>query len=98
MDIRNSLDGLKSLLGTGAAAPASTSSSKGGSAQSGGLLGADKATVSSAGTQASSLAGESGVRMDKVAGIQAQLAAGTYNVPASALASRMVDVMLGGQL
>jgi len=32
--------------------------------------------------------------MDKVASIQSALAAGTYNVPASAVASKMVDAML----
>jgi negative regulator of flagellin synthesis FlgM len=42
-------------------------------------------------------AGEDGVRMDKVAGIQAALAAGTYNVPPALVATRMVDAMLGGQ-
>ncbi len=35
------------------------------------------------------------VRMDKVAGIQAALAAGTYKVPTGAVASRVVDSMLG---
>ena len=37
-----------------------------------------------------------GVRMEKVAAIQAALAAGTYDVPASAVASKLVDAMLGG--
>jgi anti-sigma28 factor (negative regulator of flagellin synthesis) len=32
--------------------------------------------------------------MDKVAGVQAALAAGTYNVPPSAVASKMVDSMM----
>jgi anti-sigma28 factor (negative regulator of flagellin synthesis) len=41
-------------------------------------------------------AGEDGVRTDKVAGVQAAIAAGTYNVPTSAVASKMVDAMLGG--
>jgi anti-sigma28 factor (negative regulator of flagellin synthesis) len=35
--------------------------------------------------------------MDKVAAIQAALAAGTYNVSASDVASKVVDSMLGGQ-
>jgi anti-sigma28 factor (negative regulator of flagellin synthesis) len=37
---------------------------------------------------------EAGVRPDKVANVKAALAAGTYNVPASAVASRVVDEML----
>ena len=36
------------------------------------------------------------VRTEKVAAVQAALAAGTYNVPASAVASKMVDAMLSG--
>jgi anti-sigma28 factor (negative regulator of flagellin synthesis) len=35
------------------------------------------------------------VRADKVAGVQAAMAAGTYNVPAAAVASKVVDSMLG---
>ena len=95
MDIRSSLDGLRSLLGvnpapqpaTGAKSAATTSSS---------ALGSDRATLSNAGSEVLQTAGEDGVRMDKVAGVQAALAAGTYNVPPSAVASRMVDAMLGG--
>jgi anti-sigma28 factor (negative regulator of flagellin synthesis) len=34
--------------------------------------------------------------MDKVTGVQAALAAGTYNVPPMAVASKMVDAMLSG--
>jgi hypothetical protein len=34
------------------------------------------------------------VRADKVAAVQAALAAGTYSVPASAVASRVIDSML----
>jgi anti-sigma28 factor (negative regulator of flagellin synthesis) len=36
------------------------------------------------------------VRADKVASVQAAIAAGTYNVPASAVASKVIDSMLGG--
>jgi len=60
-------------------------------------LGSDSATLSSAGNEVQMTAGEDGVRMDKVAGIQAALASGTYNVPRRLVASRMVDAMLGGQ-
>jgi anti-sigma28 factor (negative regulator of flagellin synthesis) len=35
--------------------------------------------------------------MDKVASIQAALAAGSYNVSAGAVAAKVVDSMLGGQ-
>jgi anti-sigma28 factor (negative regulator of flagellin synthesis) len=40
-------------------------------------------------------AGDDGVRMDKVSSIQSAIAAGTYNIPASAVATKMVDAMLG---
>lgn len=37
-----------------------------------------------------------GVRLEKVAAIQSALAAGTYSVPAAAVASKLIDAMLGG--
>jgi negative regulator of flagellin synthesis FlgM len=97
MDIRSSLEGLKSLLGTPAPAPATTTQPKSGSATGGSALSSDQATFSSAGSEVSQTAGDMGVRMDKVAAIQAALAAGTYNVSASDVASKVVDSMLGGQ-
>ncbi|MDR3751881.1 MAG: flagellar biosynthesis anti-sigma factor FlgM [Terracidiphilus sp.] len=98
MDIRSSLDGLKSLLGVAPAAPAATQQTKSSSsAASGSALSSDLATFSSAGSEASLTATESGVRTDKVTAVQAALAAGTYNVPASAVASKVVDAMLGSQ-
>jgi negative regulator of flagellin synthesis FlgM len=98
MDIRSSLEGLKSLLGTPAAAPSSAQSqSKSTSASSASGLGSDQATFSSAGNEVSQTAGDSAVRMDKVANIQAALASGTYNVPAAMIASKLVDSMLGAQ-
>ena len=98
MDIRGSLDGLKSLLGTGATQQTpSTQGQRLNSTGAAGQVTADSATLSSAGSQVSASAGEPGVRMDKVAAIQAQLAAGSYQVPASALASRLVDSMLGAR-
>ena len=98
MDIRNSLDGLKSLLGVNPTAPsAAQSKSAAATATGGSALDSDRATLSSAGSEVSQAVSEEGVRPEKVAAIQAALAAGTYNVPASAVASKMVDAMLGGE-
>ncbi|MGA3262728.1 MAG: flagellar biosynthesis anti-sigma factor FlgM [Terracidiphilus sp.] len=96
MDIRTSLDGLKSLLGVPTTPPAATQT-KSNTAAGGSALASDRATLSSAGSEVSLTASEPGVRMDKVTAIQAALAAGTYDVPASAVASRVVDAMLGGE-
>lgn len=95
MDIRSSLDGLKSLLGVTPAVTAATQA-KSNAATSATVLGSDQATLSSAGSEVSLTAADPGVRMDKVAEVQAALAAGTYNVPASAVASKVVDSMLNG--
>jgi negative regulator of flagellin synthesis FlgM len=94
MDIRNSLDGLKSLLGVSAPAAGVTQTKSGPSATAGSLT-SDSATVSHAGSQIALTAADSDVRPEKVAGIQAALASGTYNISASAVASKMVSAMLG---
>ena len=52
MDIRNSLDGLKSLLGVNQAAPAATQT-KGSAATKGSSFSSDSATLSSAGSEVS---------------------------------------------
>ena len=93
MDIRNSLDGLRSLLGVNQAVPAAAAPKS--AVAAGSLLPSDQATLSSAGSEVSLTGSEAGVRADKVAAVQAALAAGTYNVPASAVASKLVDAMLG---
>jgi negative regulator of flagellin synthesis FlgM len=97
MDIRTGLDGLKSLLGVAPAAPTATPQTRSTAVASGSALGSDSATVSSAGSEVSLTASEADVRTDKVAAIQAALAAGTYNAPSSAVASKVVDAMLGNQ-
>jgi len=96
MDIRSSLDGLKSLLGVTPPDTAATRQ-KSNPATTGSGLTSDRATFSSAASEVSLTAAESGVRADKVAGVQAALAAGTYNVAPSAVASKLVDSMLGGE-
>ncbi|MFY9853019.1 MAG: flagellar biosynthesis anti-sigma factor FlgM [Terracidiphilus sp.] len=97
MDIRSSLDGLKSLLGTSAPASAAAQQPKSGAAAGGSGLGSDRATFSSAGSEVSQTATDAGVRMDKVAEIQAALASGSYNVSAGAVASKAVDSMLASK-
>src|SRR5438270_6480362 len=95
MDIRSSLDGLKSLLGVTPAAAGAAQRPKSGTAPEGTSFTTDSATLSSAASEVAQSAGEGGVRSDKVAAVQAAIAAGTYEVPASAVASKMVDAMLG---
>ncbi|MGH9604110.1 MAG: flagellar biosynthesis anti-sigma factor FlgM [Terracidiphilus sp.] len=96
MDIRSSLEGLRTILGVNSAAPAAAEA-KGNSAPGGSALGSDRATLSSAGSEVAQSAAEAGVRMDKVESVQSALAAGTYSVPATAVASKMVDAMLTGE-
>jgi flagellar biosynthesis anti-sigma factor FlgM len=95
MDIRTGFDGLRSLLGVSQANNPAAQPAKNGAARENNPVSSDVATLSSAGSEVAQSASDDGVRMDKVSSIQAALAAGTYNVPASAVASRMVDAMLG---
>jgi len=96
MDIRSSLDGLKSLL-EHRRRPRPPRNRRRTARQRRSGLGSDRATFSSAGSEVSQTATDSGVRMDKVAEIQAALASGSYNVSAGAVASKVVDSMLGGK-
>jgi flagellar biosynthesis anti-sigma factor FlgM len=95
MDIRNSRDGLRSLLGVNQS-PAPAPPAKGGSAAArvGGGFDSDRATLSEAANEVSQSFEGEGVRTEKVAEVQASLAAGTYDVPAAAVASKLVDAML----
>jgi negative regulator of flagellin synthesis FlgM len=95
MDIRSSLEGLKSLLGTQEATTVAAQQTRSSTATS--ALGSDQATLSSVGSEVSQTVGDSDVRMDKVATIQAALATGSYDVSASDVASKVVDSMLGEQ-
>jgi flagellar biosynthesis anti-sigma factor FlgM len=96
MEIRSNTEGLKTLLGVPSTTPAQSQQvGKGTPAGQGAFVG-DHATFSSAGTEVAQSAADGGVRPEKVAAVQAALAAGTYNVPAAAVASKVVDAMLGG--
>lgn len=94
MDIRSSVDSLKTLLGATQTTPTKSQPSTSESAGDIGSLGGDRATLSSAGSEVSQAASATDVRRGKVAAMQAALATGTYSVPASAVAGKVVDSML----
>jgi flagellar biosynthesis anti-sigma factor FlgM len=95
MDIRSGLEGLRSLLGVPQATAAPVQPSRAGASQESNPLSSDRATLSSVGSGVAETAGDTGVRMDKVDEIRAAITAGTYSVPATAVASKLVDAMLG---
>lgn len=95
MDIRSSMDGLRSLLGVNPTLTPATHGKSNGAA-AGSSFDSDHATFSSAASEVSQAAADDGVRMDKVTAVQTALAAGTYSVQASAVASKMIDSMLAG--
>ncbi|HWA94482.1 MAG TPA: flagellar biosynthesis anti-sigma factor FlgM [Terracidiphilus sp.] len=97
MEIRNSAENLKNLLGVN---PASSTTAQqiqsGKKAQQDGTsaLAGDQATFSNLGQEASQAARGTDVRTEKVATIQAALTDGTYHVPAKAVAHKIVDSLL----
>jgi flagellar biosynthesis anti-sigma factor FlgM len=95
MEMRNSLDGLKTLLGVPSTEPTKPQSTKDTSTTDAAGLAGDRATLSNAGSEVSQTAADSDVRMDKVAAVRAALTAGAYNVSASAVAEKVVQAMLG---
>ncbi len=92
MDIRSNVDGLRNLLW----APSSVSEQpvKSQTSSPRASLGGDHATVSSAAAEVASASSESDVRLDKVAEVRTAIASGEYNVPAEAVAGRVVESML----
>jgi anti-sigma28 factor (negative regulator of flagellin synthesis) len=56
----------------------------------------DTAQLSAAASLAAQSAPDSDVRLDKVASIQGALQAGTYSVPASAVAQKVIGALLEG--
>lgn len=96
MDISTNLEGLRSLLGVSTAETPPTHPARTSATASTSEGGSDRATVSSAASEVSQAAAGDGVRTEKVESIRAALAAGTYKVPDSAVASKLVDAMLGG--
>lgn len=96
MNVRNDMEGLKSLLGVQSQPVLSTAASHALPPATGEVsLSADEATVSSAGTSVSQAASASDVRMNKVEAVKSAIASGTYSVASSAVASKVVDSLLG---
>src|SRR5271155_3299420 len=108
MDIRSGLEGLMSIFGANQTPPPAPSTkagtethppaplTKAGTQAASTALTSDRATLSSAGSGGAQASSDSDVRWDKVASVQTQLAAGTYNVPASAVAGKLVSALLAG--
>jgi flagellar biosynthesis anti-sigma factor FlgM len=94
MDIRNSYDNLKQIIGTQSTTGTGTSGRTEAKSTSSGLDG-DQAQVSSAANMITLAASSSDVRMDKVQSVKGALDAGTYSVDPSAVASKMIDYMMG---
>lgn len=96
MEIRNKLEVSTPLQGVPSSAPTSTQQPTNAPAATTGsaALAQDQATLSNVGNGAAQMSSSDEVRMDKVTHIQGQLAAGTYNVSPSAVASKMVDSLL----
>ena len=99
MEIRNSADALKTLLGVSSSEPAKGAKVRGAETSEvrPGLAG-DEARLSGIGAAMQSASGQDGVRLDRVQEVQQALAAGTYSVHASKVADKVIDAMLGASV
>ncbi len=95
MNVNNSLQGMQQLFSSQEVDRPAGQTKTSGSGATQQQDGADRATLSTAAGIAAAAAPDSDVRMDKVSAIQQALASGTYNVPASEVAGKMIDQMLG---
>ena len=93
MNVNNDLQGLQQLFSAGEVTKTQAAGSSDSTAQT--SEPADNATLSAEASLAAQVAPDADVRMDKVAQVQQALTAGTYNVPSSEVAGKMMDQMLG---
>jgi len=95
MEIRNNAEALKAFLGVSSSVSAKSLTTQGSQAE--GLTTAftgDVATLSEVGTAVQGALVHEGVRLDKVVAVQNALAGGTYRVPATDVADKLIDAML----
>ena len=90
----HSHEGLRPHLVTRSAAPVATEQLEGGASASACAPCSGQATLLGTWGEGAMMAAEAGVRPEKVAVVRASLAAGNYQVPASAVASRVLEYML----
>lgn len=96
MDIRTDFQSLQHVSGEAAVNRSERPSEVAGATNSS-AASADEAHLSSAAKMATQTGALPDVRAEKVAGVQAALAAGTYNVSSSEVAGKLIDHMLGNR-
>jgi negative regulator of flagellin synthesis FlgM len=95
MNVSNDLQGMQQLFSTQESSRVDSGKTQSSTAHDAGPAQTDEATLSPAASLAARTASDSDVRMEKVNQVQQALAAGTYNVPASEVAGKMIERMLG---
>jgi len=95
MEIGNSAEVLKAFLGVSSSQSAKSPAVRGSEAEGAHTaFQGDQATLSGLGAAMQSAVEHDGVRLDRVAAVQAALAAGTYRVPAAKVADKVIESML----
>jgi len=95
MNVNSDIQGMQQLFPTQEIARTETAAGQQSGAGTVSGSTADEATLSPAASMAAEAAQDAGVRADKVTAVQQAIAAGTYSVPASAVAGKMIDQLLG---
>src|SRR3569833_687389 len=95
MEIRNSSEALKAFLGVSPSESMKGKEARRPEVEEGSsLLAGDEARLSGVGAAIQGAADRDSVRLDKVTAVQRALAAGTYSIPASKVADKVIESML----